>query len=142
MWLLDPVGDLRSPAVWGPGDARTARANNGKEGRAMIEGRTPGSEAVPHRLATGSRREFLLRGGGGFGALALAYLLEQDGALLADGSARLQRSPLAVPRGIGKPRSRRWPPSGRMFPHGAKRRSFCSWTAGPATWTCLIPSRW
>jgi hypothetical protein len=33
----------------------------------------------PHILPVSSRREFLLRAGGGFGALALSYLLDRDG---------------------------------------------------------------
>src|SRR4051795_12949229 len=32
----------------------------------------------PHRELLTSRRDFLLRGGGGFGALALTYLLSQE----------------------------------------------------------------
>jgi hypothetical protein len=36
---------------------------------------------VPHIQPATSRRDFLLRAGGGFGALALSYLLQRDGAL-------------------------------------------------------------
>src|SRR4030095_7066958 len=36
-------------------------------------------KAAPHILPATSRREFLLRAGGGFGALALTYLLDLDG---------------------------------------------------------------
>src|SRR6266516_6016766 len=39
--------------------------------------------SVPHVEFIQSRRDFLLRGGGGFGALALAYLL-QENRLFAD----------------------------------------------------------
>jgi hypothetical protein len=37
-----------------------------------------GSNPATHAPGVGSRREFLLRAGGGFGALALAHLLESD----------------------------------------------------------------
>src|SRR5262245_34182015 len=37
----------------------------------------------PHVIRPGTRREFLLRAGGGFGALAMTYLLGQDGYLSA-----------------------------------------------------------
>jgi hypothetical protein len=41
---------------------------------------------LPHHEAALSRRDFLLRGGGGFGALALAYLMGNNpGAVLAGG---------------------------------------------------------
>jgi hypothetical protein len=38
---------------------------------------------IPHIRPATSRRDFLLRAGGGFGALALSYLLGRDGALAA-----------------------------------------------------------
>src|SRR5438309_12059328 len=49
--------------------------------------------AIPHILPVSSRRDFLLRGGGGFGALALTYLLSRDGVASA-----AVAPPHAVPR--------------------------------------------
>src|SRR3972149_5809721 len=52
-----------------------------------------------HTLTVRSRREFLLKAGGGFGALALAYLLDRDAGALAGGAgAQLAQSPLAPKR--------------------------------------------
>src|SRR5438093_11907182 len=42
-----------------------------------------------------SRRDFLLKAGGGFGALALAWLLHRDGALPAADDDRNPANPLA-----------------------------------------------
>jgi hypothetical protein len=39
---------------------------------------------IPHVMPLRSRRDFLLRAGGGFGALALTYLLGKDAAFAAD----------------------------------------------------------
>src|SRR5207248_10173315 len=50
-------------------------------------------QATPHVTPVSSRREFLLRGGGGFGALALTYLLSRD----ATASASVQ-PPHVAPR--------------------------------------------
>jgi hypothetical protein len=53
---------------------------------------------VPHVELTGTRRDFLLRAGGGFGALALTYLLQAD-RLRADAPvATVPGSPLAPRR--------------------------------------------
>ena len=50
----------------------------------------------PHILPVTSRREFLLRAGGGFGALALTYLLDLDGfQLCAENGGRAALNPLA-----------------------------------------------
>src|SRR5437879_4826069 len=49
----------------------------------------------PHVPRLSSRREFLLKAGGGFGALALSYLLERDGLLAAAELARTADNPLA-----------------------------------------------
>src|SRR5687768_10831020 len=51
----------------------------------------------PHVPRFSSRREFLLKAGGGFGALALAYLLDRDGLLPASETGRSD-NPLAVRR--------------------------------------------
>jgi hypothetical protein len=48
----------------------------------MSQPRRDGLESTPHMASPLSRREMLVRGGGGFGALALAYLLG-DSPLLA-----------------------------------------------------------
>src|SRR5262245_15906593 len=47
----------------------------------------PGTSALagPHVPVLGSRRDFLLKAGGGFGTLALSYLLDRDGLLQAAG---------------------------------------------------------
>jgi hypothetical protein len=50
----------------------------------------------PHVPRLTSRREFLFKAGGGFGALALAYLLQQDGALSGAETAATRASPLTV----------------------------------------------
>src|SRR4051794_19536866 len=44
--------------------------------------------SLPHVRPATSRRDFLLRAGGGFGALAAAYLLGRDGALGATGAVQ------------------------------------------------------
>lgn len=49
---------------------------------------------VPHFPTSSSRRDFLLHSGGGFGAIALAGLLQSDGAL-ASGGATGADNPLA-----------------------------------------------
>ena len=63
------------------------------------------ARAIPHFERPGTRREFLLRAGSGFGALALSYLLDRDGLLAprAEGAeARLEalapRKPHHPPR--------------------------------------------
>ncbi len=61
-----------------------------------------------------SRREFLLRSGGGFGGVALASLLHNDGLLASEGAAGVG-NPLAPREPHFKPRARRviW-----LFMHG------------------------
>ncbi len=49
------------------------------------------------RVTAGNRRDFLRRAGAGFGSLALASLLDEQGLLAADEAAGAQKSPL-VPR--------------------------------------------
>jgi Protein of unknown function (DUF1501) len=50
----------------------------------------------PHALRVSSRREFLTHAGSGFGALALSYLLQQDGFLgQADAAVKSFNDPLA-----------------------------------------------
>jgi hypothetical protein len=49
----------------------------------------------PHVPVLASRRDFLLKAGGGFGALALAYLLHRDGVLSGADEPRAQANPLA-----------------------------------------------
>src|SRR3954462_8555434 len=49
---------------------------------------------LPHREQPATRREFLARSGGGFGALAMSYLLSQTTSGATSTSAAL--SPLAV----------------------------------------------
>src|SRR5437016_4957482 len=51
--------------------------------------------AAPHVPPLRSRRDFLFRAGGGFGALALAYLLHRDGVLGATEPAAAPASPMA-----------------------------------------------
>jgi hypothetical protein len=69
----------------------------------MLQGpRTSGSSHFP---AGGSRRDFLLRAGGGLGAVALAALLHDDGLLAASPGAG--GSPLAPRRPHFAPRARR-----------------------------------
>src|ERR1700693_677990 len=53
------------------------------------------SASRPHVGGLSSRREFLLKAGGGFGALALAYFLQRDGLALAAESASPVVNPLA-----------------------------------------------
>lgn len=48
----------------------------------------------PHIVTATSRREFLSRAGGGFGAIALTYMLAQDG-LLPGAAAKAYENPLA-----------------------------------------------
>jgi hypothetical protein len=67
---------------------------------------------MPHIQAAASRRDFLLRSGGGFGALALTYLLGQEKAKGADAN------PLAAK-----------PP---QFPARAKRVIFLFMEGGPS----------
>src|SRR5215813_10785393 len=52
---------------------------------------------IPHVPLLRSRREFLFKAGGGFGALALAWLLDRDGKLSA--SERAPANPLAARSG-------------------------------------------
>src|SRR5690242_3826357 len=47
--------------------------------------------SVPHLLPARTRRDFLARAGGGFGALALSWLLARDGY----GSEKVTGNPLA-----------------------------------------------
>jgi hypothetical protein len=54
----------------------------------------------------GSRRDFLVRAGGGFGALALAYLLHQDGILSGADEERTPANPLAPRAGHHAARAR------------------------------------
>jgi hypothetical protein len=49
----------------------------------------------PHVPLLTSRRDFLLKAGGGFGALALAYLMHQDGLLSRADDERSSTNPLA-----------------------------------------------
>ena len=71
-------------------------------------------------------RDMLLRGGAGFGALALDYLLG-DNPLRDCSMEAAPQSPLAPNRSTSRPRRR--------------ASSFCSWKAAPATSICSIPSR-
>src|SRR5437899_2989652 len=50
----------------------------------------------PHVPRLSSRREFLLKAGGGFGALALSCLLEHDGLLAAAELGKRVDDPLAA----------------------------------------------
>src|ERR1700759_3514767 len=50
--------------------------------------RTPDNRIVPHFQATATRRDFLARAGGGFGALAAAYLLGGKNSLADEGQAQ------------------------------------------------------
>src|SRR5947207_7127531 len=53
-------------------------------------------EPISHLPIANSRREFLFQAGGGFGAIALSWLLAQDGyAIDAPGQARVWANPLA-----------------------------------------------
>src|SRR5437867_1109383 len=63
----------------------------------------PTPRPAPHVPLFRSRRDFLLRAGGGFGALALAYLLDRDGLLSA---APRPGNPLAPQRPHHEPRAR------------------------------------
>src|SRR2546428_104568 len=47
----------------------------------------PKHPRIPHSVPAVTRRDFLTRAGGGFGALALAYLLERDGSLVSRAAA-------------------------------------------------------
>ncbi|HEX4590162.1 MAG TPA: DUF1501 domain-containing protein, partial [Gemmataceae bacterium] len=67
----------------------------------------------PHNQSPTSRREFLLRSGGGFGALALTYLLGQDSKA---------RSADAAPLAVRPP----------QFPARAKRVIFLFMEGGPS----------
>ena len=67
---------------------------------------------VPHIQSPASRREFLLRSGGGFGALALTYLLGQDSARGADATPLAAKAP--------------------QFPARAKRVIFLFMEGGPS----------
>lgn len=60
----------------------------------------------PHIPKFQSRREFLFKAGSGFGALALACLLEQDGLLPAADGTSSTTSPLAPRRPHHEPRAR------------------------------------
>ena len=63
--------------------------------------------SILHRTAAQSRREFLAKAGGGFGSLALAYLLGQDRARAADETADEKKvSPLA-------PKEPHWTPTAK-----------------------------
>ena len=50
---------------------------------------------LPHVLPVSSRREFLMRAGSGFGALALTYLLHQDDTLGCAATSKAVVNPLA-----------------------------------------------
>ena len=50
--------------------------------------------SVPHLPPARTRRDFLVRAGGGFGALALSWLLARDGY----GADKVSRNPLAAKR--------------------------------------------
>ncbi len=78
---------------------------------------------APHFPVATTRREFLQQAGGGFGALALAWLLHQERGPRrgrARGPARPQAAPLPG--------------------QGASGSSSCSCTAGRATWRRSTPS--
>ncbi len=55
---------------------------------------------LPHRVPALSRRDFLLRGGGGFGAIALADLLQADrlSAAPAESTGAIDEAPSLAPR--------------------------------------------
>jgi hypothetical protein len=67
-------------------------------------------ERAPHVPRLSSRRELLARAGGGFGALALGWLLARDGALRAADGPRAASSPLAEkpPHHVPKAKSVIW----------------------------------
>ncbi|HEY1376378.1 MAG TPA: DUF1501 domain-containing protein, partial [Gemmataceae bacterium] len=71
---------------------------------------------TPHVELPASRRDFLLRAGGGFGALALTYLLQRDG-LRAAPAADVSANPLA--------------PKPPQFPAKAKSAIFLFMEGGP-----------
>src|SRR5262245_39147499 len=54
----------------------------------------PASRPTPHVPLLTSRRDFLMKAGGGFGALALAYLLQRDGVLTASEPQRPAAGPM------------------------------------------------
>jgi hypothetical protein len=64
------------------------------------------AERVPHSVQPSSRREFLSSAGGGFGALALGWLLSRDGALRAADVPRAASNPLAPKAPHHEPRAR------------------------------------
>src|SRR5438132_1221805 len=70
----------------------------------------------PHVPRLSSRREFLLRAGGGFGALALAYFLNRDGVLPA------AEAPAAGPLAVKPP----------QFPARARSVIFLFMEGGPS----------
>jgi hypothetical protein len=72
---------------------------------------------TPHVELPASRRDFLLRAGGGFGALALTYLLQRDG-LRAAPAADVSANPLA--------------PKPPQFPAKAKSAIFLFMEGGPS----------
>ena len=69
-----------------------------------------------------SRRDFLLRAGGGFGALALAYLLQEDGRLAAGASPRGSSRPQLSPDSFVAPKKPHFPAKAKsviyLFMHG------------------------
>ena len=65
------------------------------------------SDGTPHFPQSTTRREFLLKGGGGFGGIALANLLFRDGALASTQGAKSAANPLAPRPSHFAPRAKR-----------------------------------
>ena len=65
------------------------------------------SDGTPHFPQTTTRRDFLLKGGGGFGGIALANLLSRDGALASTASPGGAVKPLAPRPSHFAPRAKR-----------------------------------
>jgi hypothetical protein len=65
------------------------------------------SDGTPHFPQTTTRRDFLLKGGGGFGGIALANLLSRDGALASTPGAKDSVKPLAPRPSHFAPRAKR-----------------------------------
>ena len=78
-----------------------------------------------------SRRDFLFRAGGGFGALALWSLLSRERRPLAAAAAAATASTIAI----------RWPPKPPQFAGKAKSVIWCFLDGGPSHLDCSIPSR-
>ena len=82
---------------------------------------------LPHHEILTNRRDFLRRGGAGFGALALASIMGNSNVLAALGNKGTAINPLQ--------------PRLPHLPGTAKRVIFLFMKAAPATWIFAIPSR-